>query len=68
MGQRGTERVTEKRSDPQVGPPAWLPAPMLNGEPLLTNASICDFQGGVADYVADTVEQALLLSEDMAKL
>ena len=40
---------------------------MLNGEPLLTNASICDFQG-VVDYVANTVEQALLLFEDMAEL
>ena len=46
----------EKRSDPQVGPLAWLLAPMLNGEPLLANASICDFQGGTASYVADAVE------------
>lgn len=41
---------------------------MLNGEPLLTTASIRDFQGGVAGYVADAVEQALLLPEDMAEL
>ena len=66
--QRGIERVVEKRSNPQVGPSAWLPAPMLNGEPLLASASICDFQGGVAGYVADAVEQALLLPEDMAEL
>ena len=64
MGQRGTK----KRSDPQVGPLAWLPAPMLNEEPLLANASICNFQGGIAGYVADAVEQALLLPEDMAEL
>ena len=41
---------------------------MLNGEPLLANASIHDFQGGVANYVADAVKQALLLPEDMAEL
>ena len=39
---------------------------MLNGEPLITNASICDFQGGTAGYVVNAVEQALLLLEDMA--
>ena len=49
-------------------PPAWLPAPMLNREPLLATASIRDFQGGIAGYVADVVEQALLLLEDMAEL
>ena len=47
-GQRGIE----KRSDPQIRPPTWLLAPMLNGEPLLANTSICDFQGGIAGYVA----------------
>ena len=60
------QREAEKRSDPQVGPPAWIHASMLNGEPLLANASICDFQGGTAGYVTDVVEQALLLPEDMA--
>ena len=49
-------------------PPAWLPAPMLDGAPLLASAFIRDFQGGTAGYVADSVEQALLLPEDMAKL
>ena len=41
---------------------------MLNGEPLLANASIRDFQGGVVSYVSDAVEQALLLPKDMAEL
>ncbi|XP_023889528.1 uncharacterized protein LOC112001587 [Quercus suber] len=41
---------------------------MLNGEPLLDDASIRDFQGGKASYVANTVEQALLLPRDMAEL
>ena len=66
-GQRGTKRDAKKRSDLQVGSQAWLSIPMLNGEPLLANASICDFQGGTAGYVVDAVEQALLLLEDMAK-
>ena len=43
MGQRGTKRGAEKRSDPQVRPLAWLPTPMLNRELLLANASIHDF-------------------------
>ena len=61
------QREAAKRNDPQVGPPAWLPTPMLNGEPLLANAFICDFQGETVGYVADIVEQALLLPEDMAE-
>jgi len=38
---------------------------MLNGEPLMDNASIKDFQGGTGCYVAVTLEQALLLPSDM---
>ena len=41
---------------------------MLDGEPLLADASIHDFQGGKSGYIADTVEQALLLPGDMAEL
>ena len=41
---------------------------MLNGESLLANASIRNFQGGIAGYVVDAVEQALLLLEDIAEL
>ena len=62
MGQKGAER----RSKPQDVPPAWLPATMLDRAPLLATASIRDFQGGTADYMADAVEQALLLPKDMA--
>ena len=64
VGKKGAK----KRSDPQVGPLAWLLAPMSNGEPLLANTSIRKFQGRVAGYVTDAVEQALLLLEDMAEL
>ena len=41
---------------------------MLDGEPLLADAFIRDFQGGKGGYVVDTVEQALLLPGDMAEL
>ena len=40
---------------------------MLNGNPLPASASIRDFQRGMAGYMADAMEQALLLPEDMAK-
>ena len=49
-------------------PQAWLPAPMLNGAPLMDNASIRDFQGGISSHVADVLERTLLLASDMAKL
>jgi len=58
----------EKRVDPLPEPQAWLPAPMLNRAPLMDNASIRDFQGGVGSHVADALEGALLLPLDMAKL
>ena len=41
---------------------------MVDGAPFLANASIKDFQGGKVDYIADAMEQALLLPGDMAKL
>ena len=41
---------------------------MLDKAPSLTDASIRNFRQGKADYVADIVEQALLLPEDMADL
>ena len=41
---------------------------MLDGAPMPANASIKDFRGRKAGYVANAVEQALLLPEDMADL
>ena len=41
---------------------------MLDGAPLLANASIRDYQGRKAGYVADIVEHALLFLDDMAEL
>ncbi|XP_065632607.1 uncharacterized protein LOC136068822 [Quercus suber] len=47
---------------------AWLPAPMLHGEPLKDDASLRDFNEGEGVHVADALERCLLLSADMAEL
>ena len=41
---------------------------VLDGSPLPTNSTIRDFQNEKAGYVADAVEQSLLLPEDMVDL
>ena len=66
--QKVGHRGPEKRIDPLPEPQAWLPAPMLNGAPLMDNASIRDFQGGNGSHVADALERTLLLPSDMAEL
>ncbi|KAK9984499.1 hypothetical protein SO802_034024 [Lithocarpus litseifolius] len=62
------QRDMERRSSPSTAPEAWLPAPMLDGAPLPATASIRDYQGGKGGYMANVVEQALLLPGDMTKL
>ena len=49
-------------------PQAWLPAPMLGGEPLMDDALIKDFNGGIGCHVASALEQTLLLPRDMVEL
>jgi len=41
--QKVKHRGSDKRIDPLLEPQAWLLAPMLNGGPLMDNASIRDF-------------------------
>ena len=41
---------------------------MLNGEPLRKDASIKSFNGGVGYHVASSLEEDLLLPNDMAEL
>ena len=41
---------------------------MLGGEPLMDDASIRDFNGGIGCHVASALEQTLLLSKDMVEL
>ena len=50
------------------GPQACLPTPMLGGEPLMDDASIRDFNGGIGCHVASALEQTLLLPIDMIEL
>ena len=61
------QKCAKKRSDPQIAPPAWTPTLMLDRAPPPASASIRDFQRGMASYMADMMEQALLLLEDMAE-
>ena len=58
----------EKKVYHQTAAPVWAPQMKLDGAPLLNDASIRDFQGGTAGYVADAVEQSLLLPKDTANL
>ena len=60
----GLERGDVQLPEPQ----AWLPAPMLSGEPLMDDASIRDFNGGIGCYVALALEQTHLLPKDMVEL
>ena len=61
-------QVRRKGIDAQFVPSAWLPAPMLHGEPLLEVASIKNLGDGEGGYVADALERALLLLIDMGEL
>lgn len=47
---------------------AWNPTLVLDGAPLPSDSFIRDFLIGRASYVADSLEQALLLPQDMAEL
>ena len=60
----GVERADSQFPEPQ----AWLPAPILGGEPLMDDASIRDFNGGIGCHVASALEQTLLLPKDMVEL
>ena len=60
--------MVDKRSDSQVRSPTWTFVIMLDGAPLPVNTSIRDFQQRRASYVANTVEQMLLLLGDIANL
>ena len=61
---RGSERGDVQLPEPQ----AWLPAPMLGGEPLTNDASIRDYNGGIGCHVALVLEETLLLPRDMVEL
>ena len=58
----------DRRGDSHVGTLAWIAALVLDGAPLPADASIRNFQQGKVGYMADAVEQVLLLPKDMADL
>ena len=61
---RGVERMDSQFLEPQ----AWLPAPMLGGEPLMVDTSSRDFNGGIGCHIALTLERTFLLPRDMVEL
>ena len=61
-------RGAKRRDIQSPAPQAWLPAPMLGGEPLMDDTSIRDFNGGIGCHVASALEQTLLLPRDMLEL
>ncbi|XP_023892633.1 stress response protein NST1-like [Quercus suber] len=62
--QRGVDKTATQPSEPE----AWLPTPMLGGEPLREDASIRYFNGGIGCQVASALEETLFLPKDMAEL
>ena len=63
-----SQRRVERGGNQPSGSETWLPAPMLNGEPLREDASIRGFNGGIGCQVASSLEEALLLPNDMVEL
>ena len=58
----------ERRGEHHIAAPAWALPLELDGALLSIDASIWDFQGGMSGYVANAVEQSLLLPTDVADL
>ena len=73
---QGKEKGTEAQStqgkgkgiEAQSAPSAWLPAPMLYGEPLRETASMRDLGDGEGGYVADALGRTMLLPTDVEEL
>ena len=61
-------RSVERGNNQPLESQAWLPASILNGEPLREDASLRNFNGGIGCHVASALEESLLLPTDMAKL
>ena len=64
VSSQGAKRTNIQPPKPQ----AWLPAPMLGGEPLMDDASMRGFNGGIGCHVASALEQTLLLPKNMVEL
>ena len=61
-------RGAERGDIQPLAPEAWLPAPMLDGERLMDDTSIRDFNGGIGCHVISALEQTLLLPRNMSEL
>ena len=64
VSSQGAERTDIQPPEPL----AWLPTPMLGGEPLMDDASMRDFNGGIGCHVASALEQTLLFPKNMVEL
>ena len=58
----------ERRGEHHIAAPARALLLELDGALLSIDASIWDFQGGMAGYVANSVEQSLLLPTNVVDL
>ncbi|KAK9986691.1 hypothetical protein SO802_031642 [Lithocarpus litseifolius] len=65
---RVIQTLVDKKSDSKVRTLTWTPTISLDGTPLPADALIRDFQQGRVGYMADAVEQALLLPGDTVNL
>ena len=68
MQQRKGGEVVETALERHPRVPHWNLPLVLDGAPLTLDSSIQDFDNGRADYVANSMEQALLLPQDMVEL
>ena len=58
-------REEQNRADVRMTQCTWSPRLEVDGAPIPWNASIQEFQRGRAGYIAEALEQPLLLSMDM---
>ena len=58
-------REEQNRADVRVTPRTWSPRLEVDGAPIPWNASVREFQRGRAGYIAEALEQPLLLPKDI---
>ena len=58
-------REEQKWADMRMTQRTWSPRLEVDGAPIPWDASICKFQRGRAGYIAEALEQPLLLPKDM---
>ena len=58
-------REEQNRADVRITPHTWSPQLEVDGAPIPWNALVREFQRGQARYIAEVLEQPLLLPKDM---